>query len=377
MKNIEPMENSEVVPAKQKTPVQAEVIIKAELWAALVENKKHVWIFAMALFYLSGFLALNAHLSKFGITEFDLVSTRYVLTAGNFAFLLLFYVMFVLRSILSIHDWVTEAGLRVVQTSKQGRFWVSVVAARSLFMPLFMHCFAAAAYSWVGLGQPQASGFYVCLIGIFVITYLMETSGLASKYPRTHELVNLAADVTGVVVFFVSSAGSTTIVFWFYLGLTIYINFALDLMARRGGGMSMYTFFLANTAVGILTTSLAFGAQLYDMVSQKIGGGMPYEVRVSVDEKAREGLSEVFPKKDELLRENLIYQTDKYIFLSRSGQTLRLRNDDVRLLSVSEVSSKAVTARPVTAHTVVAPSAPSPIALSASPPAVPGPATSR
>lgn len=344
MENMETTEKLEVVPAKQPSPVHAEVIIKAELWAALIERKKHVLTFTVALFYLSGFLALNAHLSKFGIAEFDLVSTRYVLTAGNFSLFLLFYAMFVLRNILSIHDWITETRRRVVLPNRQVWFWEPVVAIRSLLHPLFMHGFAAAAYSWVAMGQPQLNGFTVCLVGIFVIAYFMETSGLAATYPRASELIDLAADSIGVVVFFVLSTGTITIVFWSYLGLSIYINFAMDIMARRRGGVSMYAFFFANTAVGILTMALAFGSQLYDMVSQKVGGGMPYEVQVSVDEKAREGLQEVFPKKDELLRANLIYQTEKYLYLSKNGQTLRIRNDDVRLLAVPAGSLKAVAA---------------------------------
>lgn len=344
MENMETTEKLEVAPAKQPSPVHAEVIIKADLWAALIEKKKHALTFAVALFYLSGFLALNAHLTKFGIAEFDLVSTRYVLAAGNFSLFLLFYAMFVLRNILSIHDFVSEIGRRVIQPNKQVWFWGPVVAARSLLQPLFMHCFAAAAYSWVALGQTQVNGFYACLVGIFAITYLLETSGLATTYPRARELVDLAADSIGVVVFFVLSAGTVTIVFWFYLGLSMYVNFAMDMMARRRGGMPMYTFIFANTAVGILTMALAFGTQLYDLVSQKVGGGRTYEVRVSVDQKIREGLQEVSPEKDELLRANLIYQTEKYLFLSRNGQTLRIRNDDVRLLTVPDGSLKAVAA---------------------------------
>lgn len=43
--------------SKLETPPQAEVALKAELWSVLVAHKTHAWTSAIALFYLSGFLA--------------------------------------------------------------------------------------------------------------------------------------------------------------------------------------------------------------------------------------------------------------------------------------------------------------------------------
>lgn len=320
--------------ARVETPVQAERVVKTDIGGLLVENQKHAWTFTVALFYLSGFLTLNAHLTKFGIAEFDIISARFLPAASNFAFFLLCYGLFAGRIVVSIHDWITTAGRRVEWNERAGPTWQVVVAVRSLVLPTFSLCFAAAAYCGVALQQARVSAFYLVLTFAFALSYMLETSGFSSKHPRANELIELLVDLTGVVAFFALGEGDVQTIFWMYVGVSFYINYALDIMSRRERRTSMYAFFVLNSTIGVLTLSLLFGANVYEKISQRLGGGMPHSVRVSLDEKVRESAPSVIGKSGEPLDAKLLYQTDKYLFLDRGGRTLRVRNEDVRLLDL-------------------------------------------
>lgn len=317
-----------------ETPVQAERVIKSEIWGMLVENQKHVWAIAVALFYLAGFLVLNANLTKFGVAEFDIISTKYLPAAGNFLFFLLCYALFAGRLVVSIHDWITSAGRRVERDGPVGSFWQVVVAIRSVALPIFSICFAAAIYCGTAMQQGRASAFYLVLMAAFALSYMLETSKFSLKHPRANELIDLLIDLVGIVVFFTLGESDVQSVFWIYVGISFYINLALDVMSRRERGKSLYAFFLLNSTLGVLTLSLVFGSSFYGKVSQRLGGGIPHSVRISVDEKVRGALMVVRGKQTELIDAKLLYQTDKYIFLDHDGHTLRLLNDDVRLLDI-------------------------------------------
>ena len=332
-----------------ETPVQAERVIKSEIWGMLLENQKHAWAIAVALFYLAGFLVLNANLTKFGVTEFDIVSTKYLLAAGNFLFFLLCYALFAGRLVVSIHDWITSAGRRVERDGLAGSFWQAIVAIRSVALPTFSICFAAAIYCRTAMQQGRASAFYLVLMTAFALSYMLETSKFSLKHPRANELIDLLIDLIGIVVFFTLGESDVQSVFWIYVVISFYINWALDVMSRRERGKALYAFFLLNSTLSVLTLALFFGSNFYGKVSQRLGGGIPHSVRISVDDKMREALALVRGKQAELLNAKLLYQTDKYIFLDHDGHTLRLLNDDVRLLEIERKTTSQGAASEVNA----------------------------
>ena len=85
---------------------------------------------------------------------------------------------------------------------------------------------------------------------------------------------------------------------------------------------------------------------------------MAQNVQIAVEDKARESLPETLAKQGQLLAVSMIYQTDKYVFIDYAGQTLRLRNEDVRLLSVVRPAPTAAAAsNPKTAASAASASA--------------------
>lgn len=320
--------------SRLETPVQAERVIKAELWEILADNPKHVWTISVPLFYLAGFLVLNANLTKFGISEFDIISTRYLPAAGNFLFFLLCYALLAGRLVVSIHDWITSAGRRVAMYGPASRFWQCVVAIRSIALPTFSICTAAALYCGTALQQGKVNAFYLALMSAFALSYALETTKFSQKHPRATELIDLLIDVGGIAVFFILGESDVQLVFWIYVGISFYINMVLDVMSRRERGKELYTVFILNSAIGVLSLALLFGSSIYDKVSHRLGGGMPRSMHISVDDKVRDALSVASGKKIEVLDAKLLYQTDKHMFFDYDGRTLRVKNDDVRLLDI-------------------------------------------
>lgn len=72
-------------PALPPQEKQAQLPI-ASWWSTLNAINGPLWAIIIAIFYLSGFLVQNAHLSKFGLSDFEFVSGRYLLAAANYAF---------------------------------------------------------------------------------------------------------------------------------------------------------------------------------------------------------------------------------------------------------------------------------------------------
>ena len=343
------MEQDTTTPTpKMATQVQAERVIKAELWHLLIKNQKNAGALAVALFYLAGFLTLNAHLSQYGIAEFDIVSTRYLTAAGNFTFFLLCYGLFAGRVVISIHDWITNAGRRVEINGPAGLAGKAIVIARSFTLPVFSICFAAAAYCGTALQQARPDAFYLLLVLAFALTYMLETSKLSSKYPRVSEFIELLIDLAGIAIFFTLGEGEVLKLFWLYFGISIYINYALDLMSRREPGRQMYVYFVSNTVLGVLTLALFFGATLYKKVDQRVGGGKPQSVTLILDDKVREALNLLGGQQAVPLFAKLIYKTDTYLFLDSADRTLQIRAEDVRLMSLERQAGAAAKAASAT-----------------------------
>jgi hypothetical protein len=336
------------------TPVQAERLIKAELWHLLVENRKHAWTIAIALFYLAGFLTLNAHLAQYGIAEFDIVSARYLTAAGNFTFFLFCYGLFAGRIVISIHDWITSVGRRLETTGPTGRVWQAVVMARSLSLPTISICFAAAVYCGTALQQAQPNAFYLVLGIALGLNYLMETSKFSSKYPRATELLELVIDLAGITVFFALGEGDLLNIFWLYFSISMYINYALDVMSRRTPGRDLYVFATLNAVFCVLTLALFFGSSLYKKIDHRLGGGMPQSITLTLDDKVLQMLDLLGGKKSAPLSAKMIYQTDKYIFLDDANRILRIWNEDVRLMRLERRVEAATGVKAASAHRAIA-----------------------
>ena len=60
----------------------------------------------LTVVYISGFLVLNSYLNRFGIMEFDIISSRYLVPGAIFIFYLICFYLFAGRNIVLGKKWV-------------------------------------------------------------------------------------------------------------------------------------------------------------------------------------------------------------------------------------------------------------------------------
>lgn len=302
-------------------------------WSTLNTVTGPLWAIIIAMFYLSGFLVLNAHLSKFGLSDFEFVSGRYLLAAANFAFFLVCFYLFAGRAVLYTPRWLSE-DIQQINHVRQSRFWSVVVFVHSFSRFIFYCCLSAAAYTTTALGQIETAWFYAALSGAFFITYTLDISNLDVRFPRTNEIVQVAVEALAIYAFF---AGPKIInmvgVLGFYLGIAMYINFVFDSFKRRKIDLDRIGFTAIYSVVFVLATALSFGATYFGQVSSKIGGGRPLNIVFSLVQETRLLLPDsLISEGNHSLSGQLLYQTDKYLYVNIADQTVRLRADDIAVI---------------------------------------------
>jgi hypothetical protein len=113
----------------------------------------------------------------------------------------------------------------------------------------------------------------------------------------------------------------------------VYINLVLDIFQRYRVTLDRIGFYTINSVVFVLITALSFGATYFGQVSSKIGGGRPQSVTLTLVQEVRSLLPDsVVPKGKGALNGQLLYQTDKYLYVNLADQVVRLRADDIAVL---------------------------------------------
>ena len=197
-------------------------------WSTLTTVSGPLWVIIIAMFYLSGFLVLNAHLSKFGVSDFEFVTGRYLLAAANFAFFMLCFYLFAGRAILLSPRWLSEDFQEILR-NRQSLSWSRFLFVGSVIRFVFFCCLSGATYTTTALWQVETVWFYAALFVPFFITYNMDIFNLDIRFPRINKIVRVAGEVFAIYAFF---AGPKIInlvgVFGIYLGIAMYINFVID-----------------------------------------------------------------------------------------------------------------------------------------------------
>jgi hypothetical protein len=233
-----------------------------------------------------------------------------------------------------VQVWLSE-DLEHINRDRRSGFWSLVVLINSFVNVAFMCCLSAAMYTSVALWQLETFFFYAALSVSFVISYTMDVTNLDIRYPRANELVQMAIRLWAIIVFFAAPDNWTLVgVFAIYLGTSLYINLVLDSFQRRRITSDRIAFSTVHTVFVLLSTALAYGATYFGSVSSKLGGGRPQDAIVTVTPQTRNLIPESVPLTAAGgFTARLVYQTDKYLFVSFADSTLRLRSDDVALIA--------------------------------------------
>jgi hypothetical protein len=85
----------------------------------------------------------------------------------------------------------------------------------------------------------------------------------------------------------------------------------------------------------LFSCAIGYGTLIYGEVSSKLGGAKPRTVFLGLKENLSKKFPTAFPADaGESLSGRLVHQTDKAVFLSVNGYTIRVRNEDISVITV-------------------------------------------
>ncbi len=321
-------------PSQQVPPESGSAKDGYSLWSTIASAKPYIWAVTVAGFYLSGFLVLNAHLAKYGLTDFDFIRGRYLLAAANFAIFVICFYLFAGRAIVLGQNWLVK-DLQYINRQGSNRFWSLAVVIHSYVRLVFFVCLSSATYTSLALWQVETTLFYAMLSAAFLFSYTIDITNLDVRFYKINEIVQIGVKLSAILVFFFTpNSPNMKSVFLLYFVIVVYVNFVIDGFQRRKIDADRIIFSSIHCVVALLTIALMFGATFFGSVSSKLGGGRMQEVSLKLMDNVKGTLpSYVQMADDGLIKGQLIYQTEKYLYMIISGQTIRFRDDDVAIVS--------------------------------------------
>jgi hypothetical protein len=309
-------------------------------WMNLLAQLKQLgaWLFPIGVgsLYVAGFLVLNSNLARYGFMDVEFVDGRYFLAGASFIFFLACFYLFAGRAVLLTPTWLKE-DLSHLNKDGPRPIWSAVVFAHANLNALFFACLSAALFTNLAIGSTETSTFYIALAGAFFVSYTLDITNLDIRYPKTSEALNILVKSIAVTVFFMSVSLHSTLlaVLVGYGAMFVFINLAIDAFVRRGVTKDRITFTALYAVVVLLGSAMSYGNFIYGEVSSKLGGAKPRTVFLGLKEDPSQKVPTALAvAASGTLSGRLVHQTDKHAFLSINGYTVRVRNEDIDVLTI-------------------------------------------
>lgn len=309
-------------------------------WMTLLAQLKQLgaWLFPIGVgsLYVAGFLVLNSNLARYGFMDVEFVDGRYFLSGASFVFYLACFYLFAGRAVLFTPTWLKE-DLNHLNKNGLHPVWSAVVFAHANLNALFFTCLSAALFTSLAVSSAETSTFYIALAGAFFVSYTLDITNLDLRFGKTSEALNILVKSIAVAVFFMSVTLHSTLlaVLLGYGALFVFINLAIDAFVRRGVTKDRVTFTALYAVVVLLGAAMSYGTFIYGEVSSKLGGAKPRTVYIGLKEDPSQKVpAALIPQASGALSGRLIHQTDKHVFLSIGEYTVRVRAEDIDVLTI-------------------------------------------
>lgn len=309
-------------------------------WLVLFARLRQLgaWLFPIAVgsLYVAGFLVLNSNLARYGFMDVEFVDGRYLLAGASFVLYLACFYLFAGRAVLFTPTWLKE-DLSHLNRNGPRPVWSAVVFVHANLTAVFFACLSAALFTQLAIGGSETTYFYMALAGAFFVSYTLDITNLDLRFPKTSDALNIIVKSIAVSVFFISVSVHSNLlaVLIGYGVLFLFINLAIDAFVRRGITKDRVTFTGLYTVVVLSGAAMSYGTFIYGEVSPKLGGARARTVYVALKDDPTPGLPLALAQPASApLSGRLIHQTDKFTFLSVDGHTVRLRSDDIRILTI-------------------------------------------
>lgn len=288
------------------------------------------------LVYTFGFLAINANLSKSGISDFDFLSARYLLGGFTFVFFMACFYFCAGRKIVLGEEWYKAEAAHYEKLGLR-RKWSVPVLANSFIDVIFQCCVSAFLFAGIAFGGSEVKYFFAALMFGFIFSNLTGSWELPSKWPRTNIALSILFRTIAITAFYFDSAsGLLKFTFLIMFALVLFINLTIHSVTTYGTSVEKNIFLTAYSLFVLAGTALSFGALLYGDISNKIGGARPQTVSIALTKDA----IELFPENlksgtPPMISGALIHQNTEYLYVTIEKRTIRIRNEDVTALIAS------------------------------------------
>lgn len=280
--------------------------------------------------YVTGFLSINAHLSKYGIHDFDLTNSRYMIVGIQFAAYLSFWYFPGGRHFINPRSKNEILSTELME--KNGSLlWNLALDTYRIANPVFLLSLSAASFSWIFFSsQDYIEGFFLPLLFDFMVQFSWEHIFSGHKFPKITLSILLGTRLFMLTVYFhVYGIFSTTnLVLFTFLLLTFVLWFV------RSFPRSYNRFELSiQASVFALICSIQFGFFHYGNINTSLGGGNSQHVEIVVNDQFSEWISSyIIASEKQAFEARILHENTKYVFLIIGEDIVRLPHDAINMV---------------------------------------------
>ncbi len=277
--------------------------------------------------YVTGFVAINAHLSKYGVFDFDLANSRYLIVGALF-FIFIALLCFFTGRIL-YEEWLSEESDDPNSDYTILDVWAGIIFSWARI--IFSICISAALFSLTFLGSTEPILF--CIYSAVLVGIrpkwddMWEGRGLFERFPLIDVIVDPIARTVGVVIFFTTiDIPSPTMTVFFQIALiSVYGIFILRLFKEFQSSGEEFTRTIIHSTIFVLLTSASFGWLQYAHIKSGFGGGQLQATEIIVvDQTVSKGLEEMGFEVTPTFKVNLVYEKQEELIVTVKDKTIRL-----------------------------------------------------
>lgn len=294
-----------------------------------------LFVFLVGGLYVFGFIAINAHLSKYGYFDYQLANPRFLYVGGIVAVYFLCWFLFAGRAIIVGKKAFSE---NVESWASQGikEPWTLLLFLESQLNVLFFICLSTGSFGFIAFDTFVDTIVILILVPAFLINYIIDVSDYNLTYPRMSLVATIVWKVIFVTIFIYFSYKDNNMItlFFIYFAMSAYINLFIDSFERKGVSNDKIIFTIGYTVFFILSSVVFFGYTFYGETRQKIGGGEAVPVEIVLN-----GKDNYIPwdrNNNGTIKGDLIYSGESDIILSNQNNIIMIKSSNIQAILIGK-----------------------------------------
>lgn len=276
--------------------------------------------------YIAGFIIINSYLSKFGLSDFNVINSRFVFTGASF-------------SIACLIWWLVSGRLYIFKDLLEE--WsddyfpppnniLSLLAGGALLLARSVTASLMIVFIMFGSGVIALPCLFIVSIMMIMEAFLSRSISPRARHPNFVSAFRLLSSSGVICIFFVMFRGKGDPSSIFYLMMSLEaVGLPLGQAIRD---RQLLDFKEINSPIYFTMMIglylISFGIQFYDKISLRFGGGLSQNIEIMMKDPI--ALSGIHSSINNTIKGTLLYSNDKYILLSISGKNLIITPDQIK-----------------------------------------------